>query len=150
MPPPSRRGILQGAGIAAAAAAGLPTQATAAAAAQPFQQQGSSDAPYRFCQFYAHCNPQPRNGPYAHLPRSAAAEVIAWYQTHRYEAAVAQTGLNVFTPVGGLQATYDLPGEFLVVPSEEVSRIPDGLAPDGIAPIEAIEDVGGLPTFNAC
>jgi hypothetical protein len=141
---PDRRTFLQGSGLTAAAAA-LAAQADPAMAARPFQLPAAEGAPWWKGQLHAHANPQ-LTGPYVHLPRSSPDEVIRWYQTHRYQFAVAQIGLNYHTPTGGLKALFDLPGEFLVVPSEEVSRIPDGLAPDGIAAKGRILDMLALGT----
>ena len=144
---PDRRTFLGGTGLAAAAAA-LPggTARTAAAANLPLLQAGGT--PWWRGQPHAHANPE-RFGPYQHLPRSTPYDVIEWYATHNYNFAVAQIGLNVRTPTAGLSSLFDLPGQFLVWPGEEVSRIPDGLAPDGVAAKDRICDTLALFTTEA-
>jgi hypothetical protein len=99
MPSPSRRTFLQGTGLTAAAA-GLSSQANPAIAAEGIQGQVAEGSPWWKGQLHAHSNPQ-LTGPYVHLPRSSPDAVIRLYQTHRYQFAVAQIGLNYHTPTGG-------------------------------------------------
>jgi hypothetical protein len=141
----TRRGFLQAA-AATGAAPFLPSRVDAQLAHANMLAQATGGDPWWKMQTHAHANPEVV-GPYAHLPRSTPHQVIEWYQLHgHFHAAVAQIGLNVHTPVGVLSELCNLPGQFLVVPSEEDSRIPDGLAPDGIAAKGRILDT--LALFN--
>jgi hypothetical protein len=130
---PDRRRFLQGAAATAGAAAlaGLGAGPAGAAATGPFTPAGGR--PQRKGNTHSHIN---QGGlavdPYGHLPRSTGREVLDRYRLHGYNFAVAQINLNVFSPNTDLAAEMNRPGEFLVIPSEEDSRL-QGLHPDGIA-----------------
>ena len=80
--------------------------------------------------------------PYGHLPRSTGRQVLDRYRNAGYNFAVAQINLNVFSPNTELAREMNRPGEFLVVPSEEDSRL-QGLHPNNIS-ADAIYDTLSL------
>jgi hypothetical protein len=145
MPGPDRRTFLQSTGLTAAAAAlaGFGPGPAAAAATGPFTPAGGP--PQWKGNTHSHIN---QGGlavdPYGHLPRSTGRQVLDRYRLHGYNFAVAQINLNVFSPNTDLAAEMNRPGQFLVIPSEEDSRL-QGLHADQIA-ADSIYDT--LSLFN--
>lgn len=79
------------------------------------------------------------------LPTTSPDVAVRWYREHQFHF-VSVTDLNFLTPTGGLQALFDAPGRFLVLPGIELSK--EGLPSDRIVDTIGL-GVGGaveLPT----
>jgi hypothetical protein len=129
---PDRRTFLGGTGLTVAAAlTNLTAAARPAAAAATGPYFGASGRLQWKGNTHSHINQAGlATDPYAHLPRSTGRQVLERYINGGYNFAVAQINLN--EPPDLSLASFNRPGSFLVVPSEEDSRL-QGLLPNNIS-----------------
>jgi hypothetical protein len=138
----SRRGFLAALG-AAGVTPFLPSRVNATIVeANAFAQETGGDPQWRG-NTHSHINQAGLAvDPYAHLPRSTGRQVLERYRDGGYHFAVAQINLN--EPPDLSLAAMNQPGRFLVVPSEEDSRL-QGLHANNIS-ADSIFDT--LSLFN--